>query len=80
MHEEPATINAAFLSQYSEGRGMDRLEQLHRWNKLARQLVATTCKDKVPGLERRAKEVHEREQKEWGLELQDIGQAEDIQL
>jgi hypothetical protein len=80
MHEEPMVVNASFVSKYGEGRGLDRGEQLNRRNEVARRLIATTYKDKVPELEERAKEFHERELKEWGLGLEAIEEAEDVTL
>ena len=49
-------------------------------NELAKTLVNTTYKHLLDDLEERAKETHERELKEWGLGLGDIGEAEDVQL
>lgn len=80
MHEEPKLVGAAFVSKYGEGRGMTRAERLNKWNEIARQLVNTTYKHTVKDLEKRAKDAHERDQKEWSLELEEIGQAEDVQL
>jgi hypothetical protein len=80
MHEEPMVVNAAFVSKYGEGRGMSHPERLNRRNEVAKQLVASTYKEKVPELERRAKDAHERELKEWGCELDQIEEAEDVSL
>ena len=80
MHEEPMTVNGAFVAMHGEARGMDRAERLNKWNEIARKLVKTTYKHMIPSLEKRAKEAHERDKKEWSLELEDIEQAEDIQL
>lgn len=80
MHEEPKIVNAAFVSQHGEGKGMQRAERLQKWNELAKRLVTTTYKHLATDLEKRAKEDHERELREWGLDLEEIGQAEDVHL
>ena len=80
MQEEPSIVNAAFVSKYGEGRGMEPIEKLNKRNELARQLVTTSYKHLVPGLDARAKATHERELKEWKLELDDIEQAEDVSM
>lgn len=73
-------MNAAFVSQYGEGGGMDRLERLNKRNEVAKRLVATSYKHLVADLEKRAQETHEQELKEWKLELDGIEEAEDVQL
>ena len=80
MLEEPSIVNAAFVSKYGEGRGMERIERVNKRNELAKSLVTTTYKHLVVGLEARAKATHEREMKEWAIELDDIEQAEDVTL
>lgn len=78
MLEEPSILNAAFVSQYGEGKGLDRVDRLNKRNELAKKLVTSSYKHLAMGLEARAKETHERELKEWSLELDDIEQAEDV--
>ena len=80
MHEEPTIVNGYFVAKYGEGRGMDRIKRLHKRNEIAKQLISTDYKHLAMALEKRAKETHERELKEWGLWLEDIEQAEDVQL
>jgi len=59
---------------------MEHIERLHKRNELAKRLVNTTYKHLATGLDTRAKETHERELKEWGLDLENITQAEDVHL
>ena len=59
---------------------MSPAERLNKRNEIARRLVATDYKHLAADLEKRAKEAHERESKEWGVELENIGEAEDVQL
>ena len=80
MHKEPTIINGYFVAKYGEGKGMDQIEWLHKQNEIAKRLISTDYKHLVMALEKRAKETHERELKGWGLGLEDIGQAEDVQL
>lgn len=78
MHEEAEIIDKAFVSEYGEE--VDRAERLNKRNDLAKQLLNTTYKHTIPELEQRAREANDRDIKEWGLELEEIGQAEDVQL
>ena len=80
MHEKPAVIKAAFEANYKDGEGLSPSERLNKRNEVARHLVATTYKDIVPELERRAKEAHEQDLKTWGLDLDGIGEAQDIDM
>ena len=80
MHEEPSIVNAAFVSKYGEGRGMERMEKMNKRNELAKHLVNSSHKHLIAGLEARAKKAHERELKEWKLELEAIEKAEDVHL
>ena len=48
-------------------------------SELAKSLVGTTYNHLADGLAKCAKETHEREMKEWGLGLDDIGEVEDVQ-
>ena len=80
MHEDPSIVNAAFVSKYGEGRGMEPIERLNKRNKLATHLINTTYKHLAAGLEARAKKTHEGELKEWALKLERVEQAEDVHL
>ena len=80
MHEEPEVVNVAFKSEYGEGNGMERMERMNKRNEVAKQLIKTSHKHLAEELEMRAKEAHERELGEWGLELDDIEQAGDVDL
>lgn len=80
MHESPGIVNAAFVSLYGEGKGMDRMDRMNKRNEVAKRLVTGQYKEMVPKLEQRAKETHERELKEWKLELGDVAEADDIHL
>lgn len=80
MQDEPEAINTAFISKFRDGRGMSRSDRLNKWNSVAKGLVDTTYKERIPELEQRAKEVHEQEVKEWALELGSVEEAEDVHL
>ena len=80
MHEYPVLINAAFKMKYGEGTGMNPIERVNKRNDIARELITTTHTAIVPDLEQRAKETHEQELKEWGLDLDKIGEAKDVHL
>ena len=73
-------VNAAFISKYRDGKGMSNAERLNKRNEVAKLLVTTTFKEKASELERRAKEAHEQDLKEWGLELGGVEEAEDVAL
>ena len=51
MHEEPVIVNAAFIAQYGEGGGMDRVEWMNKWNEIAKKLVASSYNHLVADLE-----------------------------
>ena len=59
---------------------MDRAERLNKQNKVAKRLIISTYKCMMPELERRAKETHKNELKEWGVELNGVEEAEDVVL
>ena len=80
MHEEPAIVNVAFIVRYGEGGGMDQVKRMNKRNKVAKKLVASSYNHLVADLEERAKETHQRDLKEWKLELDDIEEAEDVQM
>lgn len=80
MHEDPDVVNAAFKSKFGEGIGMEPIERLNKRNEVAKQLTNSTYQHLTAGLEARAKEAHERELEEWGLQLEDVKQAEDVNL
>ena len=80
MHEEPTVIKTAFETAYGEGIGMKKIERLNKLNETARELTTTRYAEMVPELERRAKEAHEQEKKEWELDLDKIEEAEDVSL
>ena len=73
-------INAAFVSQHGEAKEMDRAERLNKRNEVARRLLTNEYKDAISELERRAKETHEQQVKEWKVELDEIEEAEDVHL
>ena len=80
MHKEPAIVNAAFIARYGEGGGMDQVEWMNKQNEVAKKLIASSYNHLVVDLEERAKETHQRDLKEWKLELDDIEEAEDVQM
>ena len=80
MHEEPDIVTAAFDSLYGKVQGMERAERMNKRNEVAKQLVTTSHKHLVADLEIRAKENHQRDLKEWGLGLAEVGEAEDVHL
>lgn len=81
MHEEPTVIKAAFEDTYGEeGKEMGKTERLNKMNEIARELTTTEYAERVPELQERAKETHERELKAWALDLDQIGEAEDVSL
>jgi hypothetical protein len=80
MHENPAVVDAALAELCTETTGLTRVEKMNRRNELARTLVKTTHAHLAQGLAERAKATHELELKEWGLRLDDISEAEDVQL
>ena len=77
--ENPEIVDTAFAERYSGGKDLSRTQRMNYWSELAKSLVGTTYNHLADGLAKRAKETHEREMKEWGLGLDDIGEAEDVQ-
>ena len=51
MHEEPVIVNAAFIAQYGEGGGMDRVKRMNKRNEVAKKLVASSYNHLVADLE-----------------------------
>jgi len=80
MLENPRILDAAFKEHYGQGFGLNPVQKMNHRNELAKTLVDTTYKHLAEELAARAKEAHERELGEWGLGLENIGEAEDIQL
>ena len=80
MHKNPKIVDDAFLAQYGGVEVMSRTERMNRRNEVTKQLVATTYKEVEAELSQRAMETHERELKEWGLELEGVEEAEDVDL
>lgn len=78
MFEDPKVVNDAFYSRYGLGEGMSRAERLNKRNDIAKELISGTLLDRAEGLEKRAKEHHEREVREWSLDLDTIEEAKDI--
>jgi vacuolar-type H+-ATPase subunit C/Vma6 len=73
-------MEAAFAEVHGEGEGLTRMEKMNYRHELASSLVETTYKHLVDGLKERAQDDHQRALKEWSLRLDDIGEAEDMQL
>ena len=80
MLEKPEAVDEAFTAQYGDGAGMNRLQRLNKRNEVAKELVTTTFKKMETELKQRALDTHERELKEWGLEMEGIEEAEDIEV
>ena len=80
MLENPEVVNTAFAELYSDGTDLTQVQKMNNRNSVARNLVKTTYAHLVDGLADRAKATHEQELKEWNLGLDEIGEAEDIQL
>ena len=78
MFEDPKAVNDAFFAHYGDGAGMSRVERLNKRYDLAKELLSTTLLYRVPDLEKRAKENHERELREWKVELESVEEAEDV--
>ena len=78
--ENPKVVDAKFTQHYGEGRDLTPVQRMNSRNELAKSLVNTTYKHLADNLEKCAKEAHEREMSEWGLNLDNIGEAEDVQL
>ena len=79
MFENPRVVDAAFVERYGQGVDLSQIQKMNHRNELAKSLVNTDYKHLAEDLMLRAKETHERELKEWGLGLQDIGEAADVQ-
>src|ERR1700753_1824658 len=78
MFEDPKAVNEAFFAQYGDGKSLTRAERMNKRNEIAKTLVKTTWSEQAPGLEKRAKETHERELREWNLELDHVEEAEEV--
>jgi len=79
MHERPEIIDGTFVLLYGDGKGMEPTDRMNKRYDIAKGLVATTYKGMVAELQQRAKETHERELGEWGLELEGIEEADNVQ-
>ena len=80
MLENPEVVNNVFVELHGEATDLTQVQKMNYRNDIARNLVKTTYSHLAGGLADRAKETHERELKEWGLGLDEIGEAEDVQL
>lgn len=78
MHENREIVDQAFVKLHGEGSGIGRVDRLNKRNELAKQLVTTTYQNMAVGLEERTQEAHKRELSEWELELEAIGEADDV--
>lgn len=77
MFENPKAINDVFFAQYGEGASLSRAERMNIRNDIARRLVKASP-EQAQELERSAKANHERELREWNVELDNIDEAEDV--
>lgn len=77
--ENPEVVDAEFAQHYGKGKDLTPVQRMNTRNELAKSLVNTTYKHLADDLKKCAKEAHEREMSEWGLNLGDIGEAEDVQ-
>lgn len=57
---------------------MDQVEQMNKWNKIAKKLITSSYNHLVVVLEEQAKETHQHNLKEWKLELDDIEEVKDV--
>jgi hypothetical protein len=76
--ENTAQVDAAFVSKYGEGRGMDGAERMNKRQDLAKRILYGEHKNQIPALENRAREDHKQEIKQWSMLLDDITQASDV--
>ena len=80
MYKKPQIIDNAFHALYQEAGPMSCADQLNKQNEVAKWLVSTTYKDMEAELKQHTKETHEWDLKEWALELEEIEEAEDVDL
>lgn len=78
MFEDPKAVDDAFHVVYGIGEGMTPATRMNKRNEIAKDLVFGPLSDRAEDLQKRAKEIHERELREWGLELDSIEEATDI--
>jgi len=78
MLENPSIVDAAFVSKFGDGRGMDGAERMNRRHDLAKNLLKDRYQDLVLDLEARARESHEKEIQQWSLTLNSIELAPDV--
>lgn len=80
MLENPEAVDRALAERYPNAGTMTRVVKMNKRNDLARELVATDFKDQEAQLIQRAKEKHQQGLDEWAIELENIEEAEDVQL
>ena len=80
MLENTVLVDAAFISEHGEGRGMDGVERMNKRHALAKRMLYGEHKRQIPALERRAQEYHKQEIAQWSLTLEDIELASDVNM
>lgn len=76
--DHPEIVNAAFVSQYGEGKGLSGPQKMNILHKLAKDLLSTSYADLKSALDKKAATQHAVDMEEWDLILDGISSAEDI--
>ena len=78
MHDNPDTVNAAFVSQHADGKNLSKTEKMNLRYGLAKTMLSRQYSHLVPDLNKKAAAQHEADLEEWNMRLEGVSAAEDI--
>ena len=78
MADYPDVFNAAFVSQYGDGKNLGSAQQMNLRLELAKKMVSGQHSHLTDELEKKAVARHNKELDHWKLSLTNISEAEDV--
>ena len=78
MLDHPDIVNAAFVSQHANGRGLSAPQKMNARHDLAKTLLSTRYSHLTSALETKAISKHDAELEEWELILDGVSSAENV--
>ena len=77
MLDYPSNLNAAFVKQHAEGKGMDSAQKMNIRYKIGKLLLTNQYPHLVDRLKHKAAAQHATDMNTWNLALEDTSMAED---
>ena len=78
MRDHADTVNAAFVSKYTDSRNFSSPQRMNLRYDLAKSMLSRRYSHLVAGLDEKAVTEHKASMEEWEVVLQDISLAEDV--